>query len=355
MRLERRTAPSMLFAVLSPLLAVALTIVAGLALMAVMGKDPVKVLEVYFLSPFADAYSRSELMVKAIPLALIGSGLALAFRAGVFNIGAPGQYTLGAIFAGGVALFAPEAYAGLWLLPLCMVAGVIGGMVWGWIPAILRIKAGANEILVSLMLTYVAALLLDWLVRGPWNDPLGRGFPKSASFPDAALMPILVPGTRLHWGLPLAVIVAFALWYVLYHTRRGFSVRTMGMAPLAAKFAGFSEAKTITWVMLLSGGLAGLAGAVEVTSTIQQLQPDISAGYGFTAIIVAFLGRLNPIGALIAAGALAVTYIGGENAQILLKLPKNVSFLFQGMLLFFLLACDTLVHYRLRFRSRAGA
>ena len=352
--LERRVSPSPVLAVLSPLIAVALTILAGFALFAVLGKDPVRAMEIYFLSPFADAYNRSELLVKAIPLALIGSGLAICFRAGVFNIGAPGQYTLGAIFAGGVALHAPADAAMVWLLPLCLAAGFVGGMLWGWIPAILRITSGANVILVSLMLTYVAALLLDWLVRGPWTDPQGRGFPKSALFPDGALMPVLLPGTRLHWGLVIAVVAALVLALILYRTRRGFGIRSMGLAPKAAAFAGFSEARTITYVMLVSGGLAGLAGAVEVTATIQQLQPEIAAGYGFAAIIVAFLGRLNPIGSLVAALALAVTYIGGENAQILLKLPKNAAFVFQGLLLFFLLACDTLIHYRLRVRRVAG-
>jgi len=353
--LERRVAPSPLMAVLSPVIAVALTILAGFALFAALGKDPVKAMEIYFLSPFADAYNRSELLVKAIPLALIGSGLAICFRAGVFNIGAPGQYTLGAIFAGGVALHAPEGAPMIWLLPLCLGAGFVGGMLWGWIPAILRVSTGANVILVSLMLTYVAQLLLDWLVRGAWADPLAFGFPKTATFPDGALMPILLPGTRLHWGVVVAVVAALLLAWMLARTRRGFGIRAMGLAPKAASFAGFSEAGTITYVMLVSGGLAGLAGAVEVTSTLQQLQPDIAAGYGFAAIIVAFLGRLNPLGALVAALALAVTYIGGENAQILLKLPKNAAFVFQGMLLFFLLACDTLIHYRLRLRRATGA
>ena len=343
--LERRPSPSLLFSLLSPVIAIALTILAGTAMMAMMGKDPMKALEVYFLSPFADPYSRAELVVKAVPLALIGGGLALCFRAGVFNIGAPGQYTLGAIFAGGVALYGPSD---LWLLPLCLLAGMIGGALWGWIPAVLRSRAGANEILVSLMLTYVAALLLDWLVRGPWQSPESRGFPKSDPFPDSALMPLIDAGTRLHWGAVLAVIAALILWAMLHRTGRGFSLRVMGMSPRAGRFAGFSESKTIVFAFLLSGALAGLAGAVEVTSTIRQLQPEISAGYGFTAIIVAFLGRLDPIGAVIAALALAVTYIGGENAQMMLKLPKNAAFVFQGMLLFFLLACDTLIHYRLR-------
>ena len=352
--LERRVAPSPLLAILSPVIAVALTVIAGFALFAALGKDPVRAMEVYFLSPFADAYSRAELLVKAIPLAIIGAGLAICFRAGVFNIGAPGQYTLGAIFAGGVALYAPEDASALWLLPLCLAAGALGGMLWGWIPAVLRNLAGANVILVSLMLTYVATLLLDWLVRGPWADPLAFGFPKTKTFPDGALMPVIWPGTRLHAGAIVAVVVALALGWMLLRTRRGFGIRAMGLAPKAAAFGGFSEARTITFVLLLSGGLAGLAGAVEVMSTIQQLQPDIAAGYGFAAIIVAFLGRLNPVGALIAALALAVTYIGGENAQILLKLPRNASFVFQGMLLFFLLACDTLIHYRLRVRRRAG-
>ncbi|HUF55554.1 MAG TPA: ABC transporter permease [Thermohalobaculum sp.] len=352
--LEPRAQPSRALSLLSPVIAIGLTLVFGGLLLAAMGQDPLEALGVYFLSPFADAYSRAELVVKAIPLALMGAGLAVCFRANVWNIGAAGQYTLGAIFAGWLALALPEATSGVWLVPY-LALGVLGGMAWAAIPALLRTRFNANEILVSLMLTYVAALLLDWLVRGPWRDPAGFGFPQSRDFASAFVMPLLSSGTRLHAGLILAVVVAILLWVMMGRTIRGFEVKVIGQAPRAGAFAGFSQTGTIWFVLLLSGGLSGLAGALEVSATIQQLQPEISAGYGFTAIIVAFLGRLDPVGALFGGVILAVSYIGGENAQILLKLPKNVTGIFQGMLLFFLLASDMLIRYRVGFGRRGVA
>jgi ABC-type uncharacterized transport system permease subunit len=344
--LDPRPQPSRALALISPLIAILLTLIAGGVLMALMGKPPMAALQVYFFQPLW-LYTPAEVVVKAIPLALIGTGLAVCFRANVWNIGAAGQYTAGAILAGWLALSAPDGASGLMLAPY-LALGVIGGMAWAAIPALLRVRFNANEILVSLMLTYVAALLLDWLVRGPFKDPLGFGFPESKEFQAGFIMPVLVEGTRLHLGVVLAILAAVALWGMMGRTMRGFEVRVIGAAPRAGAFAGFSQERTIWFVLLLSGGLAGLAGAIEVSATIQQLQPDISAGYGFVAIIVAFLGRLNPLGALFGALILAVSYIGGENAQILMKLPKAVTGIFQGMLLFFLLACDTLIRYRIR-------
>ncbi|MGR3717986.1 MAG: ABC transporter permease [Thermohalobaculum sp.] len=360
--LEPRSQPSRILAVLSPVIAIGLTLLAGGILMALMGKPPLEALWIYFFQPFGELwmwitlpegeremwlYIPSEVIVKAIPLALIGAGLAVCFRANVWNIGAAGQYTMGAVIGGWFALSAPEGVSGIWLAPY-LIAGVLGGMAWAAIPAFLRVRFNANEILVSLMLTYVAGYLLDWLVRGPFKDPLGFGFPQSEDFQDAFIMPVLVEGTRLHLGVVLAIIAAVALWVMMGRTMKGFEVRVIGAAPRAGAFAGFSRDRTIWFVLLLSGGLAGLAGAIEVSATVQQLQPQISAEYGFVAIIVAFLGRLNPLGALFGAVILAISYIGGENAQILLKLPKAVTGVFQGMLLFFLLGCDTLIRYRIR-------
>lgn len=350
--LEPRPQPSQLLSLLSPVIAIALTVVAGALMLTGMGHDPVASMRVYFLSPFADAYSLSELFVKAVPLALIGTGLAVCFRANVWNIGAAGQYTIGAVLAGGLALQFPEATSKLWLIPF-LLAGVVGGLLWAAIPALLRVRFNANEILVSLMLTYVAALLLDWLVRGPWRDPLGFGFPESREFSAGFLMPRFAEHLRVHVGVLLAVAAAAVLWAMMGRTLQGFQLRVLGAAPRAGMFAGFSPAAAVVFVLLLSGGLAGLAGAVEIASTVGQLQPMISAEYGFVAIIVAFVGRLNPLGALVAAVVLAVSYIGGENAQILLKLPRNVTGIFQGMLLFFLLASDTLIHYRVRIERSA--
>lgn len=365
--LEPRPQPSRALALLSPVIAILLTLLAGAALLAALGRSPAEALYVYFAQPFHEAflwvarpderamwvYTPSEVLVKAIPLTLIGAGLAVCFRANVWNIGAAGQYTLGAIAGGAVALNAPDSPAWLWLT-VYLAAGVVGGMAWAAAPALLKTRFNANEILVSLMLTYVAALLLDWLVRGPFKDPAGFGFPESPEYAGAYVMPMLVQGTRLHLGLVFALAAAVALSVIMRRTMRGFAVRVVGAAPRAGAFAGFSTAGTVWFVMLLSGGLAGLAGAIEVSATIQQLQPVIAAEYGFTAIIVAFLGRLNPIGAVFGGVVLAITYIGGENAQIILQLPRNVTGIFQGMLLFFLLACDTLITYRVRVGQRAA-
>ena len=368
-QLEPRAQPSHALALLSPVIAIGLTLVAGGILMALMGKPPLEALRIYFLQPFEELwmwvtlpageremwlYTPSEVIVKAIPLALIGAGLAVCFRANVWNIGAAGQYTMGAVIGGWFALSAPAEASGIWLAPY-LIAGVLGGMMWAAIPALLRVRFNANEILVSLMLTYVAGYILDWLVRGPFKDPQGFGFPQSEDFQASFIMPVLVEGTRLHLGVVLAVIAAVTLWLMMSRNMKGFEVRVIGAAPRAGAFAGFSRDRTIWFVMLLSGGLAGLAGAVEVSATVQQLQPQINAEYGFVAIIVAFLGRLNPLGALLGAVILAISYIGGENAQILLKLPKAVTGIFQGMLLFFLLGCDTLIRFRIRMARSAGA
>ncbi len=365
--LEPRARPSAALALLSPVIAIVLTVASGAVMLAAMGRPPGEALYVYFAQPFVELwwyvvrpeeramwiYTPSEVVVKAVPLALIGAGLAVCFRANVWNIGAAGQYTLGAIAAGWLALAVPEG-PGWLLLPAYLALGALGGMAWAAVPALLRTRFNANEILVSLMLTYVAALLLDWLVRGPWKDPSGFGFPETREFSAAYLMPVLLPGTRLHLGVVIAIAAAVALALMMRRTIRGFSLRVLGAAPRAGAFAGFSQERAVWFVLLLSGGLAGLAGAIEVSATIRQLQPVISAEYGFAAIIVAFLGRLNPAGALFGALVLAVTYIGGENAQIALQLPRNVTGIFQGMLLFFLLACDTLILYRVRRVRRAA-
>lgn len=359
--LEPRPRPSRLLSILSPIIAIAAMLVFSAIFLAAMGKEPFEALYVYFFQPIDETirilltpsdwqiyvYNPSEVLVKAIPLALIGAGLAISFRANVWNIGAAGQYTLGAILSGWVALYGPDL--GAFTIVLYLAAGILGGVLWAAIPALLRTRFNANEILVSLMLTYVAALLLDWLVRGPWKDPLSFGFPQTAGFEADLILSSLVPGTRLHFGAIIAVVVALLLWVMMDRTLRGYQIRVVGAAPRAGAFAGFSANRTIWFVLLLSGGLAGLAGAIEVSATIQKLQPEISAEYGFAAIIVAFLGRLNPAGALIGALVLGITYIGGDNAQIFLKLPKNVTGIFQGMLLFFLLAGDTLIRYRVRF------
>jgi simple sugar transport system permease protein len=344
--LEKRSERSLVMAWASPVIAVVATMITGGLIFAILGKPPLTALWVFFVEPFSSLWSLQELVVKATPLILIGVGLSVAYRANVWNIGAEGQLTAGAL-AGSIV---PILFNS-WQSPLTLVAmlalGVIGGMVWALVPALLKVKTGANEILVSLMMVYVSQLLLDWLVRGPWRDPHGYNFPKSVSFEDWQTMPTLGDG-RLNIGIVIAVLVAIALAVLMRRTIKGYEVRVMGEAPRAGRFAGFSADRMVIFVFLLSGGLAGLAGVIEVASTVGQLQPNISPGYGFTAIIVAFLGRLDPIGVVVAALMLAVSYLGGEAAQIALGLSDKAARVFQGVLLFWVLACDTLILYRPR-------
>jgi len=352
LRLESRGRRSPLWTYGSPVLALLLTVITAGLIFAVLGQRPGEALYTFLVAPLVNTGGLPELFVKAAPLILIGVGLSLGFRANVWNIGAEGQFILGAIFGGGLALHVGEG-GGWWLFPAMIVLGVLGGMAWAAIPAFLKTCFNANEILTSLMLTYVAQLLLLYLVTGPWKDPEGYGFPQTAMFGDSALVPILIPETRLHLGVVFALAAALAGWLILSKSLLGFQLRVFGLAPRAARFAGFSE-NGLTWIsLLLGGGLAGLAGLFEVAGPIGQLTPSISPGYGFTAIIVAFLGRLHPLGVVLAGLVLALSYLGGETAQIELGLPNAVTGIFQGILLFFLLGCDVLILYRLRIGSRS--
>lgn len=350
-RLERRPQPSRTLVYLTPVLAVLLTVVAGIALFAALGVDPVRAVSIIFISPFTDAYNLSELILKATPLILIAIGLALGFRAGVWNIGAEGQFVIGALCGGAVAL-AFYNVQGVWLLPLMCLAAVAGGMAWAAVPAFLRTRFGTNEILVSLMLTYVAILLLSALVTGPLRDPDGFNFPESRIFHDSALLPKLFDEGRAHVGFLVALLAAAAGWVLLGRHVVGFQIRLMGQSPRAARFAGFREKRIIWFCLMASGGLAGLAGVFEASGSVEQLVPALPMGYGFTAIIVAFLGRLNPLGIVLAGFVIAVTYIGGEAAQIEMQLPAAVTRVFQGLLLFFLLGMDLLAGFRFRLRLR---
>ena len=344
--LEKRSERSLVMAWASPVIAVVATMITGGLIFAMLGKPPLLSLWVFFVEPLSSLWSLQELVVKATPLILIGIGLSVAYRANVWNIGAEGQLTAGALAGGMVPILFNS-----WQSPLTLVTmlalGVLGGMIWALVPALLKVRTGANEILVSLMMVYVAQLLLDWLVRGPWRDPHGFNFPKSVSFEDWQTMPTIGEG-RLNIGIVIALVLAVALAVLMRRTIKGYEVRVMGEAPRAGRFAGFSSDRMVIFTFLLSGGLAGLAGVIEVASTVGQLQPNISPGYGFTAIIVAFLGRLDPIGVVVAALMLAVSYLGGEAAQIALGLSDKAARVFQGVLLFWVLACDTLILYRPR-------
>ena len=346
LRLEVRSEPSEFWRWVSPLLALLITVLVGTVLFMAMGKDPVRALMVFFWEPIKSSYALGELMVKATPLLLISLGLGLCFRANVWNIGAEGQYVMGAIFASGVALHAEPSW-GRGVVVLILVVGTFGGLLWAGIVAVLRERFNANEILVSLMMVYVATMVLSYLVYGPWKDPNGYNFPQSKSFDVYTLVPRLVQGSRMTWGLPLALLGAGLSWLFLYRTRMGFGLQVTGLAPMAARWSGFSSSKNLYTALLVSGACAGLAGALEVSGPIGQLTPYVPVGYGFAAIIVAFVGRLHPLGMVMSALLMSMFYIGGELAQSRLGLPKSLTGVFQGLLLFSLLICDTLIYQRL--------
>ena len=346
-RLEARPAPSKLMGYAAPVIALAVTIVFGTLLFIALGKDPAASLKVFFITPLETVRGLSEVALKMIPLLLCSLGLAICYRSNVWNIGAEGQLVVGGVAAGGMALLAsPDSARAFFVLVL--VAGMLGGMAWAAITALLRDKFNANEILVSLMLTYVGGLLLIYLVNGPWKDPKGFNFPYSKTFDAVAMVPKLVAGTRLSWGIVIALVVLVMVWVFLSKSKAGFRLQVAGQAPLAARFAGFSAREGIWASLLLCGALSGLAGALEVAGPLGQLTPQISPGYGFVAIIVAWLGRLHPGGCLFASFIMALIYIGGELSQSRLGLPSAITGVFQGMLLLALLTADTFIHYRLR-------
>lgn len=350
LKLEARPEASQRMRYLSPLIAVALTLAGSLVLFALLGKSPLEGFKVFFIYPMRDLYSISEVLLKATPLMLISVGLAVGYRANVWNIGAEGQYILGAIFATGVALYF-QGVSSMWVLPAMLVAGALGGALWSAIPALLRTRFRANEILVTLMLVYIAQLTASWLVHGPWKNPEGFNFPATYMFDDSALLPILIEGTRLNIAFLIALSALCVGYVFVQRSFYGYQMQVAGQAEAAARYAGYSAKRTI-WIGLLAGGLAaGIAGMTEVAGPMGQLTESISMNYGFAAIIVAFVGRLNPVGILFASILMAMLYLGGEQAQQYMNLPSSISKVFQGMLLFFLLAADLFIGYRLRFSN----
>lgn len=349
--LEKRPEHSVKMALLSPVIALCLTVIVGGVIFALRGLDPFEALYVYFIEPLTDPWSREQLIAKAAPLVLIGAGLAVCYAANVWNIGAEGQFIVGALLAGMIPVFFTS-----WQTPEVMVVmlalGVVGGMAWAAIPAMLKTRFSANEILTSLMLVYVAHYLFDWLVRGPWRDPQGFNFPKTVNFDGWQLLP---RWGDIHLGALFGLVVALVLAVVMARTLKGFELQVLGAAPRAGRFAGFSGPRSVMFCFLLSGALAGLAGASDVMGTSGQLQTPYSPNYGFVAIIVAFLGRLNPLGVIVAGLLLALSFIGGESVQVSLGISDKIAKVFQGILLFFLLACDTLILYRVRIETARRA
>lgn len=346
-RLEKRREPSRLMTYVTPVAAVVLTMIAGAIIFSLIGYDGIGAVREIFLTPLTNSFKWQDLGVKAAPLIIIGTGLSIAYRANVWNIGAEGQYVIGGLAATGVAL-ATYSMTGWWILPLMMLAGVVGGAGYAAIPALLKTRLNVNEILTSLMLTYASVQLIYYLVRAPWKDPMGMGFPQTRRFAADALLPNIIPGTIVHAGVPIAIIVALVAWFIMSRSVFGYQMKVVGAAPHAARYGGFSENRTIWLAMLVSGGLAGLAGMLEVAGPFQRMVPGFPTNYGFTAIIVAFLGRLNPLGVIFAGIVMAITFVGGEIAQTTIGLSSSATGVFQAMMLFFLLAGDILIRYRIR-------
>jgi simple sugar transport system permease protein len=356
--LEKRPQASKLYGLLSPLLALVLTLIAGVIMFALLGKDPVEALSAFFVEPLLEVWSLHELAIKAAPLILIAVGLSVCYRSNNWNIGAEGQFTMGAITGSILPIVFYDWHSPL-VLPLMLIMGAIGGAMFAAIPALLKAHFNTNEILTSLMLVYIAQLFLDWLIRGAWRDPAGMNFPVSRDYPVEAVLPaIWEESGRAHWAFVFAIVAALLVWFMMKYTLRGFEIVVLGQSERAGRFAGFSSKKMIWFSFLFSGALAGLAGISEVSGSIGHLQPAISPGYGFTAIIVAFLGRLNPLGIIASGLVLALTYLGGEAAQLSIGVSDKVTRVFQGLLLFFVLSCDTLIAYKIRIiwsRVRGGA
>lgn len=349
--LEPREHPSQLMKWLSPVIALAAMLVVGSILFLILGISPAQAMYVFFIEPLMTSYGWSELAVKAGPLILIALGLAVGFRAKLFNIGAEGQLIMGAIFGGGIALLFHEQ-AGWWILPLMIFMGAIGGALWGAIPALLKTHFNAEETLTTLMMNYVALFVLLYLVNGPWRDSEGMNFPQTVMFSESATLPMILEGTRVNASIFIIAVAVLLFWLFMRKSMTAFKLEVSGQAPLAAKYAGFSSSKAIWLSLVISGMMAGIAGICEVAGPIGQLNPSLSPGYGYAAIIVAYLGRLNPIGIVLSGSLMALIYLGGEMAQMQLQLPVAITGIFQGLLLFFLLGSDALIENRYRFAKK---
>ncbi len=344
---EKRLTRSRRAVFLVPIFSFVLALVFGAIILLIFGVDPLEAYRVMAQGSLGSGYALSETLVKAVPLMLTGLGVAIAFRMLFWNIGAEGQLAMGGIAAAYIALFWADRLPGPLVLPAMFIAGVLAGAVWGLIPAFLRAVLGVNEILTTLMMNYIAILLVEYLYLGPWRDPQGYGFPGTAQFPQVAWLPRLTG--RVHIGLIFALLAAVLVWFVLNRTRWGYEIQVIGENPRAARYSGINIGFNILLVMLLSGGLSGLAGMAEVAGISRRLYQGLTVGYGYTAIIVAWLANLNPWGILFVAFLMGALLVGGDQLQVAMGLPAAVALVLQGAILFFVLGGSIFVNYRVRF------
>ena len=317
------------------LAAFAAVFIGALVLMAI-GVEPIAVYKVILTDPLRDLYGITEILVRSVPLILIALGISVAFRSGILNIGAEGQMQIGIISAAAVAIFLPDLPKPL-LLPLVLLTGSIGGALWGGIAGTLKARLGVNEILSTVMLNYIAAQLYGFLLRGPMIDPaeltVGSGTPQSVRLPKAAWLDRLIPGTRLHAGLIIALVMAALVFILLWRTTAGFRLRASGAEPKAARYAGIRVERSLVAAMLISGGFAGLAGAVELTGVHRRAIEAISSGYGFSGIVVALFGGLHPAFIVPSAFFFGLLLIGADMTQRAMSVPANMVFVLQGAII----------------------
>ncbi|ATW26263.1 ABC transporter permease [Candidatus Formimonas warabiya] len=343
--LEKRATPSLLMLVVSPIVSIFFALLIGGIFLALNHTNPLQVYSMLVTSAFTTSFGISESIVKAIPLMLCGLGVSLAFRMQLWNIGAEGQLYLGAIAATWVALSFP-ALPALIMIPFMFLMGFLGGGFWALLTAIPRAYLKVNETITTLLMNYIAIALADYLVYGPWKDPNGFNFPLTPQFPSAAILPALGQ-SRIHLGLLFAIVAAVVIYILVGHTKWGYEVRVIGESPAAARYAGMNIPKNICLVMLLSGGLAGIAGMSEVSGIAGRLQHGLSPGYGYTAIIVAWLARLHPASLALVSFLLGGLLVGGYAIQ-LVGLPVATVNMLQGLILFFVLGSQILTNYNIK-------
>lgn len=339
--------PVISMTVIVPIVSIVAALLLGAIILSISGHNPAQVYAAMLEGSFGTQNGLAETIVKAIPLLLAGLGVSIAFRMLLWNIGAEGQLYMGAIFSTGLALYVLPMAPAVLLIPAMIIAGFVGGGLWALIPAVLRAHLKVNEIITSLMLNYIAILFSEWLVHGPWRDRKSMGFPGTPILPDAAWLPRLAP-TRVHLGLVFGLIAAVAVYIILRRTWWGYEIRVIGENEKAARYAGINITRNILLVMALSGGLAGIAGMSEIAGIGHQLQRNFSPGYGYTAIIVAWLARLNPWLIMLVSFLFAGLLVGGDQLQISMGLPAAIAPMLQGMILFFLLGGEILTHYRFK-------
>jgi len=342
---EKRTSTSKAVLFVVPFASFLVSLLLAALLLGISKTDPLRTYAAMFRGAFGSWSNFTETLVKAIPLMLTGLGVSIAFRMRFWNIGAEGQLTLGGVAGAYVALTWAPALPPPLVLPAVLVAGMLAGALWAGIPALLSAYMKVDETLTTLMLNYVAILFSEHLYYGPWRDPQGYGFPGTALFPDSAWLPRLAG--RAHLGLVFAFALAVFLWLVLNRTRFGFEVKIIGHNRTSARYQGINVSATIVAALLLSGALSGLAGVCEVTGISRRLQQGLSIGYGYTAIIVAWMAQLNPLAVIPVALLMAALLVGGDQVQMIMGLPSAMGLVIQGLILFPLLAGSLFSEFRL--------